>query len=1031
MKIILASDIHLRLYARHKEYETVFKRFYKYVDSIKDDDTVICIGGDVVHNKIQMSPELVQMTSNFLRNCADRCPTILILGNHDFIVSQNQRLDALSPIVESLNHPNLHFWKTSGVYKLKGVHFSVFSLLGSPDQWVYADKMKAKHKVALFHGPVLSSHFDNPYIEEGNRALNISKFDGFDVLLLGDIHVSNQTVSLANPVAKYPGSLICQSFGEPALNHGILVWDIPSRTSEFVEIENDYCYYTLEVTDDKYSIPKNLPKKVYLRVKRINSLEETVSNAINDFSKKYEIIELHRHKHSSIDSTTNTNTLLGNSRDVAYQNLLIAEYLKSTDVELQIIDDVQTLNERINKTITNTTIQRNIVWKPLKLEFSNMFSYGENNSFDFEKMSGVYGITAKNFEGKSAFFEILIFAIYDKTTRTSKGIHILNNNKTEFHCKFSFEFNGNIFYIERHGIKNPKTGNVRVDVNFWTIDENGNEHSLTGEDRDQTNKAIREYLGTYDDFVMTALSTQYDNQSFVEKSQRERKELLYKFLDISIFDDLFKLAKDESKEQQILIKDIERENLFDKLSVLNIEIDTASNNVNDLSVQINSNKDELINLTNLLLAANKNIQATKMDADIDYLLKSLKVSETKLEELNNQLIQYNEDKIKYVRVDTEGFVFVKTLETTIQTLESKFKKIEQQIKSKEVELKNHNVNVSHLATHEYDPNCQFCCQNKFVIAANESVKVVPVLTQEISDLQRMLEIVSKNLNEDRVKHKQQLDTLALIEKTEQQLSNITNKIQTIEYQIQVTQTNISSINKDIQQYYDNEQLILENKKWETEISKVRANLSKVEKINDSLQTKHRNEYGNLVSFQKERDLIQQKLNQYTDLVKKNRIYEIYSNALSRDGIPYMILEKVMPVIENEVNNVLTQIVDFTVRLETSEEKYINAYINYGNNQTWPVELTSGMERFILSLAFRTSLSEITSLPRPLFLAIDEGFGVLDSDNLMSMGKMFEFLKTRYNYLMVISHIEQMRDLVEKRIIVQKQNGFSTIQLETT
>ncbi len=63
-----------------------------------------------------------------------------------------------------------------------------------------------------------------------------------------------------------------------------------------------------------------------------------------------------------------------------------------------------------------------------------------------------------------------------------------------------------------------------------------------------TNKSIRRYLGTYDDFILTAFSLQADNNNFIEKSQRERKDLLSQFLDTTVFEQLYHLEAEEIKE---------------------------------------------------------------------------------------------------------------------------------------------------------------------------------------------------------------------------------------------------------------------------------------------------------------------------------------------------------------------------------------------------------------------------------------------------------------------------------------------------
>ncbi len=82
-KIFHVADIHIRNLKRHDEYRSVFKRLFKYLKQNADSKSVIFLGGDIVHSKNDMSPELVDMVSSFLTGCADIAPTIVITGNHD------------------------------------------------------------------------------------------------------------------------------------------------------------------------------------------------------------------------------------------------------------------------------------------------------------------------------------------------------------------------------------------------------------------------------------------------------------------------------------------------------------------------------------------------------------------------------------------------------------------------------------------------------------------------------------------------------------------------------------------------------------------------------------------------------------------------------------------------------------------------------------------------------------------------------------------------------------------------------------
>ena len=83
-----------------------------------------------------------------------------------------------------------------------------------------------------------------------------------------------------------------------------------------------------------------------------------------------------------------------------------------------------------------------------------------------------------------------------------------------------------------------------------TVEEQGNEVSLNGEARYDTNNIISSYVGHFEDFILTALSVQNNNTGFIDLSQFERKDLLAQFLDIKVFDDLYRSALDEIKDVQ-------------------------------------------------------------------------------------------------------------------------------------------------------------------------------------------------------------------------------------------------------------------------------------------------------------------------------------------------------------------------------------------------------------------------------------------------------------------------------------------------
>ena len=123
MKFAHLADTHIRNLKYHKEYKEVFRKLYMKLKEEKVDCIIHC--GDIAHTKTQISPEFVEMCSDFLFNLAEIAPTYVILGNHDGNLKNSNRQDALSPIAQALKHPNLKLLKSPFLKKI------IFSLNGN------------------------------------------------------------------------------------------------------------------------------------------------------------------------------------------------------------------------------------------------------------------------------------------------------------------------------------------------------------------------------------------------------------------------------------------------------------------------------------------------------------------------------------------------------------------------------------------------------------------------------------------------------------------------------------------------------------------------------------------------------------------------------------------------------------------------------------------------------------------------------------------------------------------------------------
>jgi DNA repair exonuclease SbcCD ATPase subunit len=148
-------------------------------------------------------------------------------------------------------------------------------------------------------------------------------------------------------------------------------------------------------------------------------------------------------------------------------------------------------------------------------------------------------------------------------------------------------------------------------------------------------------------------------------------------------------------------------------------------------------------------------------------------------------------------------------------------------------------------------------------------------------------------------------------------------------------------------------------------------------------------------------------------------------ALSKDGVPYELITRAIPSIEREINNVLENMnAGFHIELEM-KDKNIDAFICYGDTK-WNLELSSGMERFVSSLAIRIGLINVSTLPRPNFIIVDEGFGSLDSDNIANMQGAFQYLRTQFDFTMVITHLDTIKDYMDILIPIEVNKGLSSV-----
>ena len=1052
MRFAHIADTHIKNLKYHFEYRKVFQQLYEKLRSEKVDYIVHC--GDIAHTKTQLSPEYFELCSNFLSELSSIAPTYVILGNHDGNLKNSSRQDAITPIVEALDSPNLFLLKNSGEAKINGgFTFNVLSVFDR-DNWVVGASDPDAINIALYHGAISNSCTDLGWVmEHGEDDLSI--FEDHDFAFLGDIHKTNQTLDYEGRI-RYAGSTVQQNHGETN-DKGFLVWDIKNKndfTCKHIVLENPKPFITIELTP-KGRMPNKLKVPTGARVRLVSNNNLPLSTM-----KKAVEIAKHRFKPEAI---TFLNRAMGergnvdelaeglendNLRDIAVQEELIREYLKDFQLDGELLERVLKLNSKYSVVVEeNEEVSRNVNWTLDKLEWHNLFNYGEDNTVDFHKTSGMVGVFGKNFSGKSSIVDSMLFTMFNSTSKNErKNLNIINQNKNCGQGKVQISIGSKQYTIERKSekytkkLKGEQTVEAKTELNFECYDAATDEtQSLNGITRAETDKIIRKHFGTLEDFLMTSMSSQLGSLQFISEGSTRRKEILAKFLDLEMFDKKFKMAKEdatdlrgalrrlEGKEFDDDIFSVEKSIIFneagtrehaDACELLKKNLSTTQQKIDDIQKSIDSIPEEIIDIESIVAAASKKEKsAADIIVDMIGFQEKLVEKENLVKKIDTFIDTFNIEELREKKeLTAEKAALINEISDELSTIENSMlvKKKKKQL-LKEVPCGN-----------KY-PNCKFICD------AHSA-------DSELSDMSER----AKTLNETTDKINKEIGILDPEAKIDEHLEkynqllykkkDVDNETSTIKLSIDKKEFSLRTIEKELEEleeqkrvYYDNKDVIENKGSFIKQLSKERKlYLEKEKELKDCQAV--------LMEFYKEHGSLEQKLTSLKEqkeelhnLREDFSAYDLFMRCMHTNGISYDIIKRKLPVINNEVAKVLANIVEFEIFFE-NDGRHMKIFIKHPEHEPRPIEMGSGAEKTIAAMAIRLALLSVSSLPKSDIFILDEPGTALDADNMDGFISILELIKTYFKTVILISHLDSLKDCVDHQIVIDKKEGFAHISV---
>jgi len=1051
LKFAHIADTHIKNLKYHFEYRIVFDKLYEMLRDESPDYIVHC--GDIAHTKTQISPEFVEMCSEFLSSLANIAPTYVILGNHDGNLRNSSRQDALTPIVEALNHKDLHLLKKSGEVPLRGdITLNVLSVFDE-EGWVKPSDPD-KINIALYHGSVSGVVTDTGWVmTHGEHPLEI--FEGHDYGFLGDIHKTDQRLDAEGKI-RYPGSTIQQNHGETN-DKGFLLWDIQDKenfTCKHFELKNPRPFVTINLTSEG-KMPSNanevIPPMSRLRLVSANNLPLDVMKKAMEVARqrfKPESIKFLNRATGQGGSVQNITDGLETEdlRDLQIQEELIKEYLKDFEVDGELMDRVLNLNLKYNKIAEESEeVSRNINWSLRSVEWDNLFNYGEGNIINFDNLEGIIGIFGKNFSGKSSIIDSILYTVFNSTSKNDrKNLNIINQNKDIGSGRVKISVGDQDYYIERSSekytrrLKGEVTQEAKTNTEFTVYDPTtDNIESLNGLTRNQTDKNIRKVFGTLDDFLYSSMASQMDSLTFIKEGSTKRKEILAKFLDLEFFETKFRLSKEDASDTKGALRKSEGRDFNSEILTAQEELEGVNNKLETKKKRCETIKFNITQCDDEISIINEKIKSIPAEIiDVMKVQDELSDKRNQLISVSDQSGEFRENRDRAKDKYRKSLIFLDSFdkESLFEKQERASELMEQMIilegslLSERDELKRNKNKLQLLNGIPCGTSFPKC---KFIKDAYISKATIPLNESEVSNLSDQVDELNDDIEE--LNPAEVDDHINKYNEVVNLKNSLSNNITNYDLKIEKNSTIVKTLMVDIQ--------TLEEKVSQYELNKeVIENLENLSQKRKSLKIKSQNFQNNfdtcnvqILDLYKTVGSLEQKVSnittqrgEYLDLQEEFSAYDLYMRAMHPNGIAYDVIRRKLPIINEEIAKILANIVEFEVFFE-DDGKRLDIYIKHPSFDPRPLEMGSGAEKTIAAMAIRLALLSVSSLPKSDIFILDEPGTALDEENMQGFVDILDLIKSYFKTVLLISHLDSLKDCVDMQITIDKKNGYAFIQ----
>lgn len=715
-----------------------------------------------------------------------------------------------------------------------------------------------------------------------------------------------------------------------------------------------------------------------------------------------------------------------NILDHQYQKKLMKDFLADNNIVIKE-ELIERLDNKVNTQIDklNENKVRYNKWYIKKVEFSNFLSFGDNNTIDFTGLDGITVIesTPKNFGGKStSSVDLLMFLFFNTTTKTKTNGEIFNRftDKNDVSVRGEISIDGDDYVIERKtSRKMGKSGDytVKNELEFYKKSEDGSIVNLSGEQRRETEVFISSAIGTQEDFLSTILTTGYNLEELIESKPTARGQILTKFMGL----ESLKLKEEIAKE---MFNDWSKKLVSNTYNKVSLETDNET-----YKESITNSENEIIRLTKELGKFEKYLEQLEKKRDEVFLKRNNDVDK-ELINTNPILLQREVDELTRQRnlsqTNADG---VSVVEPSQFYNEEEHK-----------ELRGEMANLQGIdVASKYEKT-----QREKLIKQFEEGTVCPTCnraldevdhTDEIEKIKKEIEDIINEMELNQIQFdllKEQSEGFDKL-KTEFE-SYERNKLRKERYELEVEQKQleIDGKQKRLDNYESNKKKLEENQKIDAEVialkTKIETANGDIRQTNTNIE-KHTN---NITNMNEKIGINEELIKKITSEEELSAVFKIYLTVYGKNGISKVILKNMIPLINQELYRLLVDSCHFILEMNINDKNEVEfIMIDTETRIVKPLNAGSGYERTISSLALRSVLTKISSLPKPNIVVMDEVFGKIADENLEMVGEFFKKIKNYFDHIFVISHNSLIRNWSDNIIMIKKEDNVSSVDFITT